>query len=127
MLKLHLISYLFLAGCALTGASITPKALASSAEACPFQTKIVAQESSSDFKIEFEDKEITSNACEYQVRRFEYFPAINTVVIDFMNEPCLVDRIGKRKGTFKWTQPLIVRDAAKLCLIIDQKKCGGCE
>jgi hypothetical protein len=116
----YLVLFLALAGCA--HASAQPNA----SSASPFNINVALNETAqaAELTIHVEDAEEVSNACDYYVRRLEYVEALRTLMVDVEPQFCQLDRMGRRKASFKWIMPHLLRATGKLCLVVNQKKIG---
>jgi hypothetical protein len=95
-------------------------------ESSPFQLSYSLPRETADLIVEIQDKTEVPNACNYYVQRFEYIRAINTLVVNVeTQQPCLVDRIGKRTGELRWTLPQGLRNKGKFCVVVNQSKVGS--
>lgn len=83
-------------------------------------------ENSGALQLKIEDSHPVANACDYFVQRFEYVVPLQAIVLTLGHEePCSLDRYGKRQAHFSWRLPSSLRNKSKFCVIVNQQKVGA--
>jgi hypothetical protein len=87
----------------------------------------VLSEGGSEVQLSFRDRDTVPQDCDYFVSRFEYVSAAvpALLLVDLTSpDPCLVDRIGRREGSLKWTLPPALRGAGRLTVVANGETLG---
>jgi hypothetical protein len=83
--------------------------------------------SANELQLNFQDRDSVPHDCDYFLSRFEYVSSVDPglLLIDLTSpEPCQVDRIGRRAGSFKWNLPAALHGAGRLTVIVNGQDLG---
>lgn len=79
----------------------------------------VAIENGGTLKLDFEDSEEVSNACDLSIERFEYLSTLDLLIFRVHEATCPLDRVGKGKTSFRWTLPMSLRAGGTLHILLN--------
>ncbi|MCM2283041.1 MAG: hypothetical protein NDI61_14460 [Bdellovibrionaceae bacterium] len=99
--------------------------LIAKAETVPtYQAHLTYDRSSHNLVAHITETQVSPNACDLIVTRFEYMPDMNMLSVELEPDFCAVDVVGYRRATVTWQMPMLMRSATELALRVNKKVLG---